>query len=245
MQTLAPSGVTVLGIVGLVTVTLTMLSGCSTSVQTEKPIPSVTASVSEAPVNGVDIFTVKSLEIPSSSSPEQVAIAFSDRLTRYFMASSNPLSYKELLAYEGGTSSQFAKEHASKDSSVFNDAMFVEDFRSVPGLVKYANTFQILNESTTTDYSITAGTNPLDLEKYQISSITKPGSVKTISQDANSLTLQFNTSVRTNADKNRIGSLYDKGALEIDGTEYKTTATFVIVDNEYKISLLDIETLAK
>ena len=236
-------------LLGTTGVVLTAIAGTgvgfAVSSQGHKPPEATTSSApatpeaSASPIITAETFTVQSLEIPSTSSPEQIAAAYSDRITKYYMANANPASHKERLAYQNGTANDFATEKAVKDAAIFNEALFVKGFESDTNMAKYASIWQQMNATTAEYYIITHNSGePLDKEPFAMSLTTS--SEKVISQDTNNIVMQIISVNHNNSEMNRIGSQYDTHAVSLNDGESVANVTFSNVDGSYKISALDI-----
>ena len=203
--------------------------------------------VATAPVNpGENIaqnekqLTVASLEIPSTSSPDQLGkIVVQERLTQWVEAGQTEANMTAWIKNRLPEIDFIHNTITDKVGDTFADAIFVQNWRENPVLKKWVDARKEDNASTLMLWFRTYKSGKsLDVEPYT-SNFTEDSST-VVSEGADTVTVTTLGTLHDNASKNRALELEPTINI-INDSKFTATASFLIVNNSWKISNFDIK----
>lgn len=197
---------------------------------TSEPSTTSTPEATKAPEQEL---TVKSLEIPTGLSPEELGKTFvQDRLSQWEMAGATPENQKEWILADDTKS--YLESLAEKNGNIFADALFIPDWQSDPHLIHEVDFEKGQNASSVENWFKTYD-DPGSDEAYKRS--VSVDSTTVVSQTEGAITLKVLATEHNNSVKNR-ASEFDPNATSNNGAKFLATVTFTTVGGVEKISAL-------
>ena len=182
--------------------------------------------------------SVESLEIDASlmSNPEELEKAFISRYTEWYNAGATKENAEAAISSSEGPFAYAAKVAAPYDER-YIDALFIDDWESVPSLVQFAERMKVnLHQTTLSDYFKTSFPNFIkeDIEPFRRwEEVISIDSVKTNKPDS-WVVIDASQKLHYNEGKHHI---HTDGY--VDGVQSKTnhsTSSYVVVDGKVKLS---------
>jgi hypothetical protein len=190
------------------------------------PTPEATSSTPETELS------VASLEIPSSVAPEKAASMVEQDFAQWQMAGAKDATYKDNLNYDG-TTIDFAREIAAKNTPIFSEALFVPTWQSDSQLAGRVQGEQANNAARLESWLMTYKSgDPADKEVYKYWSTVD--STDVTASTPTSASVDVTTTEHNNSAKNRI-SQYTPDELTQNGNRYVAHIDLVVVDGKWKI----------
>lgn len=213
-----------------------LLAGCSTPAPEASPAPEPSSTPSETAVETPPV-TAESLVMPSTLTPDELGVAYIEgHLSAWEMmgaTTENSDAY-----YASGGDLAVIQTVAAENAELMISSTFVANWQEIPSLVTYVTNMQKSNETSLENWIKTASEPARNEEPYKRWIEANPVSTSQENADG-TITLVTDATGYNNADKNRAKEL-DPTTLTMLVEPITFTATFQIVDGQYRISALEI-----
>lgn len=190
----------------------------------------------ETPVSGEQLPADMDLEIPAGLTSEELGQVFIDRYNAWGEAGSNNKAINdESITAEGNNVSmgEFVTGKATEFAPYFADALFISDWQSRPDLTNF---YEASTRSNAHQLELNLKTSdPAFGDQEAWSYISTVDTVREISSDGITRTIEIDYTDSNNADKNRVGENFGLEDVVITVPNVTRTVTFETVDGNERI----------